>query len=69
MANAYAERIVIRQDGVIVDEHARIFGRGQTVYDPWHYVPVLARNLGRCARERRSATGCCRRRRTPCAAI
>ncbi len=22
------------------------FGRGQTVYDPWHYVPVLARKLG-----------------------
>ena len=22
------------------------FGRGQTVYDPWHYVPVLARKPG-----------------------
>ncbi len=43
---AYAERIVIRQDGVIVGEHARVFGRGQTVYDPWHYVPVLARKPG-----------------------
>jgi transposase len=21
----------------------RCFGRGQTIYDPWHYVPVLAR--------------------------
>jgi hypothetical protein len=44
--HAYAERIVIRQDGVIVGEHARAFGRGQTVYDPWHYVPVLARKPG-----------------------
>ena len=44
--HAYAERIVIRQDGVIVGEHARVFGRGQTVYDPWHYVPVLARKPG-----------------------
>ncbi len=44
--HAYADRIVIRQDGVIVGEHARIFGRGQTAYDPWHYVPVLARKPG-----------------------
>jgi len=43
---AYAERIVIRQDGAIVGEHRRRFGRGQTVYDPWHYVPVLARKPG-----------------------
>jgi len=26
--HAYADRIVIRQDGVIVGEHARAFGRG-----------------------------------------
>jgi transposase len=44
--HAYAERIVIRQDGKIVGEHARCFGRGETVYDPWHYVPVLARKPG-----------------------
>jgi len=43
---AYAERIVIRQDGTIVGEHRRRFGRGQTIYDPWHYVPVLARKPG-----------------------
>jgi transposase len=43
---AYAERVVIRQDGAIVGEHARRFGRGQTIYDPWHYVPVLARKPG-----------------------
>jgi hypothetical protein len=44
--HAYAERIIIRQDGVIVGEHQRCFGRGETVYDPWHYVPVLARKPG-----------------------
>jgi len=44
--HAYAERIVIRQDGEVVGEHARRFGRGQTIYDPWHYVPVLARKPG-----------------------
>jgi hypothetical protein len=42
----YAERIVIRHDGAIVGEHVRCFGRNQTIYDPWHYVPVLARKPG-----------------------
>src|SRR3712207_2706394 len=40
---AYAERIEIRQDGRVVGEHPRSFGRDRTVSDPWHYVPVLAR--------------------------
>ena len=44
--HAYADRIVIRQGGRIVAEHRRSFGRGETVYDPWHYVPVLARKPG-----------------------
>jgi len=44
--HAYADRIVIRQNGAIVGEHARAFGRGRTVYDPWHYVPVLVRKPG-----------------------
>jgi len=43
---AYAEHIEIRQDRRVVGEHARSFGRDQTVYDPWHYVPVLARKPG-----------------------
>ncbi|HTN63450.1 MAG TPA: IS21 family transposase [Devosia sp.] len=43
---AYADRIELRQDGRPVGEHPRIFGRDQTVYDPWHYVPVLARKPG-----------------------
>lgn len=43
---AYAEQIVIRQDGVVVARHERRFGRGQTIYDPWHYVPVLSRKPG-----------------------
>ena len=43
---AYADRILIRQDGAIVGEHPRCFGRGETIYDPWHYVPVLARKPG-----------------------
>ena len=43
---AYADRIVIRQDGEIVAEHPRSFGRGRIVYDPWHYVPVLTKKPG-----------------------
>jgi hypothetical protein len=37
---------MIRQDGAVVGEHSRAFGRGETIYDPWHYVPVLARKPG-----------------------
>jgi hypothetical protein len=43
---AYADRVVIWQDGEVVGEHARRFGRNQTGYDPWHFVPVLARKPG-----------------------
>ena len=44
--HAYADRTVIRQDGRVVGDHARHFGRGKTIYDPWHYVPVLVRKPG-----------------------
>jgi len=43
---AYADRIVIRQDGEVVGEHTRCFARGETIYDPWHYVPILERKPG-----------------------
>jgi hypothetical protein len=43
---AYADRIEVRQDGRVVGDHPRAFGRDQTVFDPWHYVPVLARKPG-----------------------
>ena len=42
----YATRLVIKQDGEIVGEHERSFATAQTVYNPWHYVPVLARKPG-----------------------
>jgi hypothetical protein len=44
--HAYADRVVIRQDGRVVADHHRAFGRRATVYDPWHYVPILARKPG-----------------------
>ena len=43
---AYADRIELRQNGRLVGSHARCFGRDQTMFDPWHYVPVLARKPG-----------------------
>jgi transposase len=44
--HAYADRVVIRQGGEVVADHVRIFGRDQIVYEPWHYVPALARKPG-----------------------
>ncbi|EAU43434.1 putative transposase [Salipiger bermudensis HTCC2601] len=43
---AYAERVELWQDGKLVGEHARVFRRGKDVYDPLHYIPVLARKPG-----------------------
>jgi hypothetical protein len=43
---AYADRVILKQDGVVVGEHARRFGRDQTAYDPWHYVAALAKKPG-----------------------
>ncbi|MCJ2077257.1 IS21 family transposase, partial [Methylobacterium sp. E-016] len=43
---AHAERITVFLNGERVAEHARCFGRHQTIYNPWHYLPVLARKPG-----------------------
>ena len=43
---AYAERLECWQDGRIVASHDRAFGRNKTLYDPLHYIPVLARKPG-----------------------
>ena len=42
----YAERIVIVWEGRVVGDHQRHFGRDKTIFDPWHYVPVLDRKPG-----------------------
>jgi hypothetical protein len=47
--HAYADRIVIRQDGIVVAEHARAFGREKTIYDP-PFIPfhfTLVQNIKR----------------------
>lgn len=43
---AYADRIVIVEDGSVLAEHVRQFGRDKTVFDPWHYLPLLERKPG-----------------------
>ena len=43
---AYAERILVFLNGELIADHARRFGRNETIYDPWHYLPVLARKPG-----------------------
>jgi len=43
---AYADRVVVWFNEERIAEHRRHFGRNQTIYDPWHYLPVLARKPG-----------------------
>lgn len=42
----YADRVVVVRDGEVVANHAREFGRGKTVFNPWHYLPVLETKPG-----------------------
>jgi hypothetical protein len=43
---AYAERIQVVADEQLLAEHPRCFGRGQSLFNPWHYLPVLERKPG-----------------------
>jgi transposase len=43
---AYADRIVVRLGDEIIAEHPRCFARDRTIYDPWHYLPVLVTKPG-----------------------
>lgn len=42
----YAAKIVIVAEGKVIGEHQRLFSRDKVAYDPWHYVPLLARKPG-----------------------
>ncbi len=46
MLRAYAGRIVVVDDGMVIGEHQRVFSRNKVSYDPWHYVAVLQRKPG-----------------------
>ena len=43
---AYAERLQIVADEQLLAEHPRCFGRGQSLFNPWHYLLVLERKPG-----------------------
>jgi hypothetical protein len=43
---AYAERILIVAEDQVLADHPRCFGRGQSLFNPWHYLPVLERKPG-----------------------
>ena len=43
---SYAEKVVVMYKGHSIGEHPRCFGRDQMVFDPWHYLPILARKPG-----------------------
>jgi tRNA(Ile)-lysidine synthase TilS/MesJ len=42
----YANRILVVDDGEVVADHAREFGRGKTIFNPWHYLPALETKPG-----------------------
>jgi transposase len=43
---AYADSVIIVNDGRVISEHVRQFGRGKMIFDPWHYLPILERKPG-----------------------
>ena len=43
---AYANRIIIVQNGATIGVHKRHLGRDKVIYDPWHYLSVLERKPG-----------------------
>lgn len=42
----YADRLRVVAEDRVIAEHPRTFRRGQWVFDPWHYLPVLERKPG-----------------------
>ena len=46
MVRAYATRVLIVCGGEVIGEHDRCFDRGQTRYNPWHYVDALTKKPG-----------------------
>jgi transposase len=42
----YADKIVIVSNGSVMGKHERLFGRDHTLFNPWHYLPVLERKPG-----------------------
>lgn len=53
----YHDRLVIYCGDQLIGEHQRCFKRHQYRYDPWHYVPTLAKKPGALAMALLSKTG------------
>jgi len=43
---AYADRVIVVWNDMVVGVHLRHLGRDKTIYDPWHYLTVLERKPG-----------------------
>jgi hypothetical protein len=43
---SHAGRVVVLLDNDVVADHPRNFRRGEVIYDPWHYLPILVRKPG-----------------------
>ena len=43
---AYARKVLISSKGKIIGEHERQFGREKTIFNPYHYLPLLERKPG-----------------------
>jgi len=42
----YADKILVTSKGRVVAEHKRHFGQNKTIFNPWHYLPLLERKPG-----------------------
>lgn len=42
----YAQKLVMSVRDVVIGEHVRVFGRGKTIFDPWHYLALLEKKPG-----------------------
>jgi hypothetical protein len=43
---AWADRVGVVAEDMLIAEHARRFGRERLILDPWHYLPVLEKKPG-----------------------
>jgi transposase len=46
MVRAYADRVVFVHNSRVIGTHRRLFGRGRTAFDPWHYLEVIKHKPG-----------------------
>ena len=42
----YADKIKVVAKQNVIAEHRRVYGRHETAFEPWHYVPILKKKPG-----------------------